>query len=275
MEDEKKNPLHSDSNPNEGNEEVESSDLDDEESKGKEPEPTGKGDESDDSKNKEDEQKPGKSKQSREEDAKYAEERRKRKEREEAARKKHDEEVRQKALFEFKSEQVSADELKELGLQKVENADHLFLVEALRKAKSDGVENPVAYAYQTFYKKDSEAKTAKKAEEEAAKAAEEKRKAVVAEDQKNFKDKFGKTTQEVIKNEPEFMELFGKYLDADKGNFTDLYATYSKMKKQISETAKQEGAFHKHGGNGNGGDPKSEPKTLDEFNEYWANKYHS
>lgn len=270
MEDEKKNPLPSDSNPNEGNEEVESSDLDDEESKGKEPEPTGEGDESDDSKNKEDEQKTAKAKQSREEDAKYAEERRKRKEREEAARKKRDDEIRRQAVFQVKKEQVTSGELGELGLTEVKDEDQLYLVETLRKAKADGVENPVAYAYQSLYKREIEAKNAKKAEEEAATAAKERRLAVAAEDQKNFKAKFGKTTQEVIKNEPEFMKLFGQFLDADKGNFTDLYGAYMALKKDVSDKAKKDGSFPTNG-QGNG----TTTETDEEFMKRYKAQYGS
>ncbi len=261
MEEEKKNPLPPDSNPNEGNEEVESSDLDDEESKGKEPKPTGEGDESGDPKDKEDEQKAAKAKQSREDDAKYAEERRKRKEREEAARKKREDEIRRQAVFQVKKEQVTSGELGELGLDKVEDEDQLYLVETLRKAKADGVENPVAYAYQSLYKREIEAKNAKKAEEEAATAAKERRLAVAAEDQKNFKAKFGKTTQEVIKNEPEFMKLFGQFIDADKGNFTELYTAYTSMKQEQSKVAKAYGSFPT---NSNGSTGKGEPEESDE-----------
>ena len=135
----------------------------------------------------------------------------------------------------------------------------------------------MAYTYHEYYKKESEAKVAKKAEEDAASEAQKKRLAAVAEDQKNFKAKFGKSTADVVKNEPEFMKLFGHLIDESKGNFTELYSVYAEMKKGVSDEAKKQGEFYKGGGNGNGnsGDQGKEPKTLEEFDKYWESKYHS
>lgn len=278
MEEEKKTPQASESNPN-GNEEVTNSDLDDENHQEEKDPKEGDGGEgsADDGSQKTDEEgkKPNPQKQSRELDAKFAEERRKRKEREEAQKKKHDEEVANKALFDYKSKQVTQDELNELGLSKVEDEEQMFLVESLRKAKSDGAENPVASAYQSLFKKNSEEKATKKAEEEAKEAARKKREATVAEDQKNFKAKFGKSTADAMKEE-EFMSLFGAALDPDKGNFTELYSGYSEMKKKQSEEGKRKGSFTP-GSNGNGGgnEQGNKPRTREEFEKYWAEKYNS
>lgn len=278
MEEEKKTPQTSEPNPNGENNEVDESDLDEEGQSASNPEAgdNGKKPEGEDPKEPEEEgKKPNPQKQSRELDAKFAEERRKRKEREEAQKKKHDEEVANKALFDYKSSQVTKDELNELGLSKVEDEEQMFLVESLRKAKSDGVENPVASAYQSLFKKNSEEKATKKAEEEAKEAARKKREATVAEDQRNFKAKFGKSTADAMKEE-EFMNLFGAALDPDKGNFTELYSGYSEMKKKQSEEGKRKGSFTP-GSNGNGGgnEQGNKPRTREEFEKYWAEKYNS
>ena len=213
---------------------------------------------------------PNPPKQSRETDAQNAERRRKAKEREEQRQKEREEQIRRQAVFEVKSGQVTAEELKELDLDKVEDEDQLFLVESLRKAKADGAENPQAAAYQALFKKQSKDKAAAKAKSDAEEATKQRRIATVAQDQANFKAKFGKTTAEVMKNEEEFMQLFGGLIDQDKGNFTELYTVYHTMKSSQREEAKREGAIPT-GGNGNS-DPNVE-ESDEEFKERYTKKY--
>lgn len=204
-------------------------------------------------------------KQSRETDAINAERRRKAKEREEQRQKEREAEIRRQAVFEVKSGQVTADELRELSLAKVETEDQLFLVENLRKAKAEGLENPVAYAYRELYGKTE----AEKAKADEAKKEEEKSKAIVAKDQADFKAKFGKTTADVVKNEPEFMTIFGPLIDPSKGNFTALYTAYKATKGSSEENAKKEGSFPT---NAQGGNKPSDPKTG-ETDEQFKQRY--
>lgn len=267
MEDEKKNPTTSDSNPT-GDEQVKTADLEEE---GKKPENQAEAGTNGEQGQKPDGGEQGKTpnppKQDRKTDAEYAEERRRRKEREEAARKKREEEIRRQAVFDVKSGQVTADELSELGLAKIETEDDLFLVEKLRKAKADGVENPLATAYQEFFRKQAQDKAEAKAKADAEEAAKQRRIAMVAEDQKAFQAKFGKTTAEVMKNEPEFMALFGSLIDVDKGNFTSLYTAYTSMKKEQTDAAKSAGAFptNSSGTPGKGNGEESE----EDFKKRW------
>lgn len=242
MDEKEKVPPTSEPNPNEG-EEVNTSDLDDKENQGGQPKPTGEDGQDGGTKPEEEGKDPAKPKQSRKTDAEYAEERRRRKEREESARKKREEEIRRQAVFDVKKEQVTAEELGELGLTSVADEDELFLVESLRKAKAEGVESPQVKAYQALREKQTKAKAEAEAKTKAEAAELERRKATVAKDQADFKAKFGKTTAEVIKNEPEFMDLFGDLIDPDKGNFTPLYSAYMSMKSGQAEKAKAEGSF--------------------------------
>lgn len=264
MEEENKTQATVESNPNEGNQ-VEASDLEENESKGNEA-PTGE-EKPNDQKSVEEGKPQANPKQSREEDAKFAEERRKRKARDEARQKAREEEIRRQAVFEVKSGQVTADELSELGLDKVEDDDQLFLVESLRKAKADGNENPLAKAYQDLYRKKSVERAEAKAKSDAEKAVEEKRMKMVAQDQANFKAKFGKTTAEVVKNEEEFMNLFGNMLDADKANFTELYTAYTTLKKSNSDTAKKQGSFPTNPSGSQGS--SSEEESDEDFKKRW------
>lgn len=241
MDDKEKVPPTSEPNPDEGNQ-VNESDLDDEENQAGKTKPAGEGN-PDGQPNPDEGGKPNPTKQSRKTDAEYAEERRKRKLREEEARKRREEEIRRQAVFEVKSGQVTAEELKELGLEKVVDDDQLYLVESLRKAKAEGLENPLANAYQALYRKQNAERAEAKAKVEAEEAERKKQLAVVAQDQANFKAKFGKTTAEVVKNEKEFMDLFGNLLDTEKGNFTELYTAYTALKKDHTDAARHEGAF--------------------------------
>ena len=255
----------SESNPDEG-EQVDESDLEEE---GKEGEKSPTGDENQEGQKAEEEGKTqAKPKQDRKTDAQYAEERRKRKEREEAQRKAREEEIRRQAVFEVKSGQVTADELGELGLAKIEDEDQLFLVESLRKAKAEGVENPQAAAYQALFKKQYADKAEAKAKSEAEAKAEQRKKEIVAQDQAAFKAKFGKTTAEVLKEDAEFKERFGHLIDPDKGNFTPLYEAYLAMKKEQSVAAKQEGSFPTSStGAAESGDDK---ESDEDFKKRWT-----
>lgn len=182
-------------------------------------------------------------KQDRKTDAKFAEERRRRKEREEQKQKEREDEIRRQAVFDVKKEQVKKDELSELGLEKIEDDDDLFLVETFRKAKADGEENPQATAYRALRVRQLAARRDAEAKDKAAKDAEERQKAIVAKDQAAFKAKFGKTTAEVMKTDTEFMDVFGNLIDPDRGNFTELYSAYTSLKQERTSTAKKEGAF--------------------------------
>lgn len=269
MEEEKKVPPTSEPNPNGENENVDPSDLDDGEGAQSQPNPEeGAGENPADKPNPEEQgQNPSNPpKQTRKTDAQYAEERRQRKAREEAARKKREEEIRRQAVFEVKSGQVTAEELSELGLAKVEDEDQLFLVESLRKAKADGVENPQATAYQALFKKQATARAEAQAQAQAQEAEKQKRIATVAQDQANFKAKFGKTTAEVMKGEPEFMRLFGSLIDQDKGNFTELYTAYTSMKQEQSGAAKGEGSFPT---NSNAPSSGGADETDEDFKKRW------
>ena len=260
MDEKEKVPPTSEPNPDEGNQ-VNASDLENEkDGQGGQTKPTGE-ENQEGQPNQEEGGKPnGQAKQDRKTDAQYAEERRQRKAREEARQKAREEEIRRQAVFEVKSGQVTADELKELDLDKVENEDQLFLVESLRKAKAEGVENPQAEAYKALFKKQTADRAQAQAKSQAEEQAKQKRIATVAQDQANFKAKFGKTTAEVMKGEPEFMQIFGNLIDEDKGNFTELYTAYTSMKDEQSKAAKGEGSFptDSSGSTGKGGAEESD-----------------
>ena len=246
MEEEKKTPQTSEPNPNEETDEVNDSDLEDEnQNDKKDPKEgdDGEGSDEEGSSKSDEEGKKESQKQSRKTDAEYAEERRQRKAREEAAKKKREDEIRRQAVFEVESSQVTPEELSQFGIEKVEDEDQLFLVKSLRKAKADGVENPLATAYQELYKKKNAEKADAKAKADAEERAKNERIARVAKDQADFKAEFGKSTKDVVENEPEFTKLFGKVIDADKGNFTECYRAYTAMKKNQAADAKKEGEF--------------------------------
>ena len=260
MDEKEKVPPTSEPNPNEGNQ-VNASDLENEkDGQGGQTKPTGEENQEGQPKQEEGGKPNGQAKQDRKTDAQYAEERRQRKAREEARQKAREEEIRRQAVFEVKSGQVTADELKELDLDKVENEDQLFLVESLRKAKAEGVENPQAEAYKALFKKQAADRAQAQAKSQAEEQAKQKKIATVAQDQANFKAKFGKTTAEVMKSEPEFMQIFGNLIDPDKGNFTELYTAYTSMKEEQSKAAKGEGSFptDSSGSAGKGGAEESD-----------------
>ena len=206
--------------------------------------------------------------QTRETDAQNAERRRREKERAEQRQREREAEIRRQAVFEVKSGQVSAEELRELGLAKVETEDQLYLVESLRKAKADGAENPIADAYRALYGKNE----AEKAKAEEAKKEEDKAKAIVAKDQAAFKAKFGKTTAEVYKNEEEFMSIFGGLIDVSKGNFTELYSAYIAMKGEHKDAAKKAGSFPTSAQGGGKPNPAI-GETDEQFKERWKREH--
>lgn len=269
MEEEKKVQPTAEPNPNGENEQVNPSDLENEEGNQNQPNPeAGEGENpTENPESEEGGQNPSNPpKQDRKTDAKYAEERRQRKAREEQRQREREEQIRRQAVFEVKSGQVTAEELSELGLAKVEDEDQLFLVESLRKAKADGVENPQATAYQALFKKQTAEKAEAKAKADAQEAEKQKRLATVAQDQSNFKAKFGKTTAEVMKGEPDFMRLFGNLIDQDKGNFTELYSAYTSMKQEQTNAAKNEGSFPT---NSNAPSNNSGEESDEDFKKRW------
>lgn len=271
MEEENKVPNTSEPNPN-GEDEVSTADVTDNGNQTTDPAEAGeKGNEKGEEPKPSEDGTPNPKKQDRDTDAKYAEERRKRKEREEARQREREEEIRRQAVFEVKSGQVSSDELKELSLEKVENEDQLFLVEQLRKAKAEGVENPLAEAYKSLFKKQVDDKAKAQAEAQARKAAEDAKKAIVAKDQQAFKAKFNKSTADVMKTDTEFMSLFGNLIDQEKGNFTELYSAYTKMKEERATQAKKEGAFPTSSQGSSAGNPSGE--TDQDFKERYIAEY--
>ena len=264
MEEETKTQGTSGSNPN-GADDVNPGDLD----QGGQTPPADDGNQGGETKNQgEGDQKPNPPKQTRETDAANAERRRREKAREEARRAEREAEIRRQAVFEVESGQVTSGELQELGLEKVETEEQLFLVKSLRKAKAAGVENPQAVAYQDLFKKQQSERAEAAAQAEATRQAEERSKKVVAEDQANFKTKFGKTTAEVIKNEPEFMRLFGDLIG--EGNFTKLYTAYTELRQNQSNVAKREGSFPT---NGSGGQTPSGEETDADFRKRFEATY--
>ncbi len=272
MEEEKKTQPTSEneSNPNE-EDEVNTTDLlgEGEDDKGKSAE-AGKETPTDETEAEKD-GKPESKPQDRETNAKNAERRRRQKEREEQRQKEREEEIRRQAVFEVKSGQVTEEELRDLSLTKVETEEQLFLVEQFRKAKSEGNENPLAEAYKALFKKQNEDKAQAEAKAKEEAEVEQRRKEIVMKDQQAFKAKFGKTTAEVIKNEEEFMSLFGNLIDQDKGNFTELYSAYIAMKQNRKDTAKKEGAFPTN--NSSTSDGNSGNMTDEEFKKYYIGKY--
>lgn len=266
MEEETKTPSTSGSNPT-GEQDVNPGDLD----QGGQTPPAEDGNQGGQTKDQgEEDQKPNPPKQSRETDAANAERRRREKAREEARRQEREAEIRRQAVFEVKSGQVTSDELKDLGLTKVETEEQLFLVESLRKAKAEGVENPTTAAYQALYKKQQTERAEAETKAAAEKEAEERRRKVVAEDQANFKAKFGTTTAEVMKNDQEFMRLFGNLIDQEKGNFTELYTAYKAMQKDHSDAARREGGFPT---NGDGGTNPSGEESDEDFKKRYTATY--
>lgn len=176
-------------------------------------------------------------KQSREQDAIYAERRRNAKA--EAEQRERDERIRKQAEFDVKSGMVTEDELKDLGLGKVEDEDQLYLVERLREAKSKGEEDPVAWAYRQLYVKTSKEKAEAAKEEQEAKETERKQAETIAKEQSDFKAKHGKTTGEVLRDEPDFKAFFDKY--GKPGTFEDCYATFHTIKGDVEQKAKKMG----------------------------------
>lgn len=243
MEEKEKVPTTPEPNPN-GEDEVKATDVLDGEPKAADPAEEGQKDAAEENPDKSAEDgKPNPKAQDRETDAKNAERRRRAKEREAQRQKEREDEIRRQAVFDVKSGQVTADELRDLSLDKVENEDQLFLVEQYRKAKADGNENPQADAYKALFKKQNEEKAAAQAKAEADRKAEQAKLEVVRKDQIEFKAKFGKTTAEVMQNEEEFMSLFGDAIDQEKGNFTKLYAAYTAMKQGRAAASKKDGSF--------------------------------
>ncbi len=269
MEEENKVQPTSEPNPT-GEEEVKTTDLNDETKPSEQSAEAGKETSKEDESKSEEEGSTEHKPQDRETNAKNAERRRRQKEREEQRQKEREAEIRRQAVFEVKSGQVTADELRELSLAKVETEEQLFLVEQLRKAKKEGAENPQAEADKALFKKQSDDKAEAEAKAKAEAEAEAKRTEVVARDQQAFKAKFGKTTAEVMKNEEEFMSLFGKLIDQDKGNFTELYSAYTALKQERKDAAKKEGSFPTNTSSSSDGESNM---SDEEFKKYYIGKY--
>lgn len=262
MEEDKKTNVDPTPNPsgNEGDNNVGTADLDD----GKKPEPKANP-EAGDNDNGGGDAGDGKGKnaptQSREDDAKNAERRRREKAKAEEEQKAHDDKIREQAEFNVKKGQVTSDELKDLGLEKVDDPEQLYLVEKYRKAKADGKENPVAEAYISLSNKQrDERKTELAAAEAQAKTVEEERQ-IVAKEQGEVKKKYGKTTGEILRDEPEFKEFFDTYGKA--GTFDACYSSFHKIKGDSDKAAKKAGTFPTSGtGKGNEG---SSTETDEQF----------
>lgn len=181
--------------------------------------------------------------QSKEENHYYAELRRKN---EELQKKNKDLEVKaNEADFNARAKVISKDTLNELGIDSIEDEEDLILCEEYEKAIKKGLDNPVLEA-QKAYRNKIKADKAKTLQEE-----EEKQKAIktqneqvkkVEEDKIKFKEKFGITTKEALKNE-DFMKIYGKFIDY--GNLTELYGTYLSIigDSKDKEEAKKKGVI--------------------------------
>lgn len=195
-----------------------------------------------------------KPKQSRGENAKYAEMRRKR---EEAERKAREDQIRRQAEFDVKKGMVSTDELTALGIDEVKTDDELLLVETYRKAKANGDENPELVAFKALHAKQRKDREEAQSQAAAKAQAEQEERRIVAAEQAEIRKKYGKTTGEILKAEPEFKEFFDRYGKA--GAFDECYIQFHKIKGDSEKVAKKQGVFPTSGtGNSNGNAGKSE-----------------
>ena len=264
MEEENKVQATNEPNPDEDKDKVDPSDVSDDGSQDSQTKPTGDDGGKGDSEDKDKDKDPKQQKQSRKTDAEYARERRERKAREEAERKRREDEIRRQAVFEVKSGQVTADELGELGLSKVENDDQLFLVESFRKAKADGAENPQAEAYKALFKKQAD----EKAKALEAEAKEKAMLDLIEKDKDEFQKQFGTTTKDVLEQDKEFVDAFAELIKETPGKFTKIYAAYAKLKKGIADKAKRDGAFPT-GQNGSSESKNADTESAEEFQKRW------
>lgn len=200
-------------------------------------------------------------KQDRDTDSKNAERRRMEKAKAEEERVALEKQIREQAEFDVKKGLVTPDELKDLGLEKVEDPNQLYLAESYRKAKADGKENPVAEAYKSLFAKQSKERAAESAEAQAKAKADEETRAVVAKEQGEIKAKYGKTTGEILRAEPEFKEFFDKYGKA--GSFGTCYETFHSLKGDSEKMAKKAG-IPPTSGTGKGGEGNS-TETDEQF----------
>ena len=211
------------------------------------------------------EEKQGKT-QSREDDAKFAKLRRQI----ESLQKENKTLASQieEARFGAKKSAVSQQTLADLGIDKIENDDDLFLCQEYENAKKRGSENPLLEANKAFRKRVIE----KEAEIKAQKDEEKKFTEKILAEKENLKKTYGVESSELIKNE-EFMSLFGeKALD---GNLTEYYGKYigliNKYKKDNS-TSKVQGKLPTSTGK------KLSTDILDlegkDFLKAWDEEYH-
>jgi hypothetical protein len=194
-------------------------------------------------------------KQSREDDAKNAERRRREKAKADQEKQEHDEEIRKQAEFDVKKSQVTDGELKDLGIEQVKDPNDLYLVECYRKAKAEGKENPLAEAYRQQAKKLRDDKAAEEASAKAQADQLEEERQIVATEQGEIKKKYGKTTGEILRDEPDFKEFFDQY--GKPGTFDECYSTFHKIRGGSESKAKADGIPPTSGtGKGDGGSSK-------------------
>lgn len=246
-------------NPQGENGEVSLNDLEDENKNGEES-AAKEGESEDKAENpaKKEGEKP-KPKQSRETDAKFAEMRRKQKE--EAERKDLESRIRKQVEFDVKKEAVSKSELEALGIDEVKTDEELLLVESYRKAKAEGEENPELAAYKALHAKQLKDREEANSRAKAKAEAEAEQTQIVANEQAEIRKKYGKSTGEILKEEPDFKKFFDRYGKA--GNFDECYTTFHEIRGDSEQKAKQQGVFPTSGTGDSKGSPTKE--TDEEF----------
>lgn len=174
-------------------------------------------------------------KQTREENSYWAEQRRKwdAEKKELVEKNKNLEKEKNEVGYNTRKDLISKSVLEDLGLDSISNEDDLILCENYKKAVDKGEDEPIAAAYKSLYKEQK----AKHVEALKTKENDEKVNRLIAEDQKQFKEKFGISTSEALKDE-NFKKLFGDLIEA--GNFTKIYGIYKSVKPTDSQDIKVE-----------------------------------
>ena len=214
-----------------------------------------------------------KPKQSRAENAKYADMRRAQKEKEkrEAEIQEAEKRGQQQAEIEFRKKAITSDDLKELGLENVDDDRDLFLAEKYREAKAKGSEDPKLDAYQALTNRYRiEVDEAKK---QAKMEAERNKKAY--DDAVSFKKAYGKAPEQIMNDDPNFKEFFDRF--GEIGKCTDCYQTYLKIrslgpnqKPKDDEASKKAGAYPS---TSSGSSKSLEYETEEEFNRRTLEAY--
>lgn len=168
------------------------------------------------------------------------------------------------AAFKARAERVSTDALTDLGIDKVETEEQLFLTEAYEEAVKKGSLNPTAEAYKKLSEKRFE--DHKKLQEENDNKAKDIQ--LMNEDSANFEKRYGKPVQTATQD-PMFVKMFGK--DIKVGEVTEKYQEYLDIKQsiineyksanQLEEDSKKMGSYPM-GGTSNKATTDEDPMNL-------------